>query len=247
VAFAGTQATTGNTTLTANLTVGGNADVAGTLELGSSNITTSTSAGLLRHEAGGLEFDASAITTGGMIKGDSSGVMEILAKGAGNTILTMNAGATDFAWVASAGGATLVGKTSAETVNNSSTMQDDDTLKFTGAADTNYTITGSILYQSNATADFKWQLEVPGSSTADFGAPMLTVGGVSSWAGREQGVAVETLGAGVTFPYVGSIFMGTVRMDGSGGEVVIQWAQNTANASNTQVLPGAWITYEEIS
>jgi len=106
VTFAGTQATTGNTTLTANLTVGGNAavtgnaDVGGTLELGSSNITTSTAAGLLKHEAGGLEFDASAITTGGLIKGDSAGVMEILAKGAANTLLTMNAGATDFAWTA---------------------------------------------------------------------------------------------------------------------------------------------------
>jgi hypothetical protein len=112
VTFAGTQATTGNTTLTANLTVGGtaavtgntsvaaNLDVGGTLELGSSNITTSTAAGLLKHEAGGLEFDASAITTGGMLKGDSSGVMEILAKGAANSLLTMNAGATDFAWAA---------------------------------------------------------------------------------------------------------------------------------------------------
>jgi hypothetical protein len=146
-----------------------------------------------------------------------------------------------------AGGATLVGKTSAETVNNSSTMQDDDTLKFTGAADTNYADRKRILYQSNGTADFKWQISVPGTSTADFGAPYLTVAGASSWAGREQSVAVETLGAGVTFPYVGSIFMGTVTMDGTGGEVVIQWAQNTANSSNTQVLPGAWITYEEVS
>ena len=70
----------------------------GTLELGSSNITTSTAAGLLKHEAGGLEFNASAITTGGLIKGDSAGVMEILAKGSANTVLTMAADASDFSW-----------------------------------------------------------------------------------------------------------------------------------------------------
>ena len=95
VTFAGTSATTGNTSVTANL------DVGGTLELGSSNITTSTAAGLLKHEAGGLEFDASAITTGGMLKGDSAGVMEILAKGTANQVLTMAGDASDFAWTTS--------------------------------------------------------------------------------------------------------------------------------------------------
>ena len=65
--------------------------------------TKITTSGILKHEFGGLEFNASAITTGGMIKGDSSGVMEILAKGAANTVLTMAADASDFSWVASTG------------------------------------------------------------------------------------------------------------------------------------------------
>ena len=73
VTFAGTSATTGNTSVTGNL------DVGGTLELGSSNITTSTAAGLLKHEAGGLEFNASAIAAGGLIRGSGTGTMAILA------------------------------------------------------------------------------------------------------------------------------------------------------------------------
>ena len=62
--------------------------------------TKITTSGILKHEFGGLEFNASAITTGGLIKGDSAGVMEILAKGAANTVLTMAADASDFAWTA---------------------------------------------------------------------------------------------------------------------------------------------------
>ena len=42
-------------------------------------LAVATSAGLLKHEFGGMEFDASAITTGGIVRGASSGVMSILA------------------------------------------------------------------------------------------------------------------------------------------------------------------------
>jgi hypothetical protein len=38
-----------------------------------------TAAGLLKHEVGGIEADISAITTGGIVRGASSGVMSILA------------------------------------------------------------------------------------------------------------------------------------------------------------------------
>ena len=41
--------------------------------------TVATSAGLIKHEYGGLEVDVSAITTGGIFRGASSGVVSILA------------------------------------------------------------------------------------------------------------------------------------------------------------------------
>ena len=228
----------------------GNLDVGGTLELGSSNITTSTAAGLLKHEAGGLEFDASAITTGGLFKGASSGTAAILAKGAANTVLKMAAAASDFAWTATPG-ATLVGKPSAETVNNSTTLQDDDTLKFTGAADTNYSVMGCFRFQSIEAADFKWAMTAAGSSTIDLGAVYYNVAGSTTttnaaWTFLAEDASVSTVGFGATAPYVASFFMGTVLMDGSGGEVAVQWAQHSAVASNTQMLPGAWIRYEAI-
>jgi hypothetical protein len=71
-----------------------------------------------------LEFNASAITTGGMIKGDSSGVMEILPKGAANTVLTMAADASDFSWAASVGALTHEGSQLTEASSNSTSETD---------------------------------------------------------------------------------------------------------------------------
>ncbi len=86
--------------------------------------TKITTSGILKHEFGGLEFNASAITTGGMIKGDSSGVMEILAKGAANTVLTMAADASDFSWAASVGALTHEGSQLTEASSNATSETD---------------------------------------------------------------------------------------------------------------------------
>ena len=56
-----------------------------------------SSTGDLKHEAGGLEFDASAITTGGLLRGASAGVMSILTVGTDGQVLTAQADET-VAW-----------------------------------------------------------------------------------------------------------------------------------------------------
>lgn len=59
-----------------------------------------SSTGTLKQESGGLEFDSSGVVLADMIKGSGTGTWAILTKGAGNSVLTMNSGATDFAWTA---------------------------------------------------------------------------------------------------------------------------------------------------
>jgi hypothetical protein len=66
-------------------------------------------AGTLTHERGGLEFDASSITTGGLVRGASSGVMSILTIGSSCQVLTVCGGAP--VWKDSSGGVTLSGST----------------------------------------------------------------------------------------------------------------------------------------
>jgi hypothetical protein len=117
----------GATVVSVGALTAASADIAGTLQLGSSNITTCTAAGLLKHEAGGLEFDASAITTGGIIKGASAGVMALLARGSANQLLAVNAGGTDIAW-ATVVGASLEGVLEDSGANRCLLMWSDFTL-----------------------------------------------------------------------------------------------------------------------
>ena len=66
-----------------------------------------SSTGTLKHESGGLEFDASAITTGGLLIGNSAGVFAILPYGANDQVLTGAAGKPS--WAAAAAGSLETG------------------------------------------------------------------------------------------------------------------------------------------
>jgi hypothetical protein len=83
--------------------------MAGDLDLNSNNlnnggnISGTWTGGIISHEKGGIEADISAITTGGMLEGTGAGTMGILAAGAEDTVLTMQADGS-FEWEAAAGG-----------------------------------------------------------------------------------------------------------------------------------------------
>ena len=61
-----------------------------------------SSTGTLKHENGGIEADISAINNGGLLVGTASGTMGILAAGAENFVLTVNASGS-LGWEANAG------------------------------------------------------------------------------------------------------------------------------------------------
>ncbi|MFC1709868.1 beta strand repeat-containing protein, partial [Candidatus Omnitrophota bacterium] len=71
-------------------------DVQGTIQAGSSNITLTTAAGLLTHEAGGIELDINTIGIGDVLGGASDGTMEIIDGGAAGDgdVLTIQADGT---------------------------------------------------------------------------------------------------------------------------------------------------------
>jgi len=140
------------------------------------------STGDLRHEAGGLEFDASAVTTGDLIHGSSAGTMALLTVNASSTILTVLAsGLIDYvsdlqidslrisqltasAIVLTDGQKELVSGTAGRSLTLSGTAIDADSELFT------YSISASLhATTSNAaistTSKFFVHIEVPVAST----------------------------------------------------------------------------------
>lgn len=137
---------------------------------------------------------------------------------------------------AAGGGATTVYKATDETVNNSATLQDDDDITFSGAADGIYVIKGNLNFIGSNVADLKFKFSLPGTSKLH---------------GEHSGntLFIETTTVEFTNPAVGKTFhiSGIIFMDGTGGTVTLQWAQITAEATDTKMLIGTWLSYEKLN
>jgi hypothetical protein len=129
-------------------------------------------------------------------------------------------------------------KTVDETVNNSATMQDDDQLFFAVGANETWTYRFVVQGNSGTTPDFKFAVTAPGGATC-----------VVAYSDPEGATSVSGLGCGIStgvIPGNGANDLyeitGTVTNGSTAGMVHLQWAQNTATASNTIVRTGSYVT-----
>lgn len=139
-----------------------------------------------------------------------------------------------------------VRKAADETVNNSTTLQNDDDLLFAVAANANYHARLIIRQNSSTVADFKFQFTVPAGASIDgvsFNAGVPT----SSPEGEYQRFDESQV---VTVPCNGTNDLMVIDLiivvAGTAGNVQFQWAQNTAEVSDTKVLEHSLILYRRI-
>lgn len=144
----------------------------------------------------------------------------------------------------------LVMKAADETVNNSAALQDDDELLCAVAANKRYLVEAFIsLSAANATADFKVGWTVPAAAAMLWG-PHATLSGTSNparyWAPSSTGsspTALLTAAGSYSFGSAavtgGVTFMGLASTAGTSGNIQLQWAQNTANVSDSKFLTGS--------
>lgn len=135
-------------------------------------------------------------------------------------------------------------KTTTETVNNSTTMQNDDELLWAVAANKLYRFELHLFYISDSTPDFKMQFTGPAGFIMRWGHISVN----DSLSFRDPGylseAAVAVFGGDGSDRYV--IINGIVATVGTAGTLRLQWAQNTANASNTQVRDNSFGVLQEI-
>lgn len=141
----------------------------------------------------------------------------------------------------------VVVKSADETVNNSTTMQSDDELTFTVAANSVYTVKAIIRYDSGATPDFKFQWIAPTAATIDGVAHVADSSYTAAGAVIAESTAITTtagLGAGMPGPILCDF---TVMTGANAGSVTLQWAQNTLDASDTKVLADSWLEHRMVA
>jgi hypothetical protein len=137
-------------------------------------------------------------------------------------------------------------KTSDTTRNSTTTFADDPHLAgIAVAANTNYAVECSFVYNSAATPDFKYQFTVP-SGTTFRGFTLLyhpsgvTVPATMNW------IDCNSLTGGVTgmngaAADVRCVVRGSISVGSTAGTMAFQWAQDISNAGNTIVRQGSWL------
>ena len=131
----------------------------------------------------------------------------------------------------------IVVKSADETVNNSATLQDDDELKFYVEPYSTWRWSMEVNYLSGTTPDFKPAIILPTGATPTTFPAIVRVGAATASVFYVYGASVGLDGGGATDMMFSA--WGIVIVGATGGFVKLQWAQNTADASDTKVLKGS--------
>lgn len=168
-----------------------------------------------------------------------------LAVGANDTILTADsAEALGIKWATPAPSLVFarIIKKADESIQSTTTLQDDDELTVAISASTNYFVVVYLFLTSASNADLKYAFSVPSSPTDS----MKILSGDWSCITDQNALPITTVqsitttGSDVTVQVFGTLINGATA-----GNLVFQWAQTTSQASDTTVLRGStMIVYE---
>lgn len=140
-----------------------------------------------------------------------------------------------------------VRKTADETVNNSSTLQNDDHLALTVGANEVWQVELTLLLSAaNTTADWKFGFTGPAASQFRW-APFAA----TRWLGATTPAVLHTIsdseGTGSENGIHGQALLGIYLGGANAGTLQFQWAQNAANLSDSKLLIGSCLIATKLS
>lgn len=145
-------------------------------------------------------------------------------------------------------GVSAIVKNGDETVNNSTTFQNDDHFVFTTLnypSGVRLSMEGFIFYDAAQAADLKMQWSIPSGWEMRWGCSGAVLGvtgttGDGNWAGTFGSLVVGGANVGT---FMASRIVGTLNTGSTPGPVTLQWAQNTADVSNARITVNSWIRF----
>ena len=135
----------------------------------------------------------------------------------------------------------IVYKSADEIVNNSSALQDDNHLIFALAATGEWEFQVNLWYDAATAADIKVAFTIPASTTLYWSH----TGADASLASHNDAfvttasASTRDLGGNAVGTLRHARIVGYVRTTGTSGNLTMQWAQNTANASDATIKRGS--------
>lgn len=132
-----------------------------------------------------------------------------------------------------------VRKVADETVNNSSVLQNDDELFVPMSANAVYDFFVIIHHNSGGTPDIKFGWTVPSGTTMVWGGYIVNTAGAFTVVANLSQSSTASIGGTGSDSF--QMFQGTIVTSSTAGTLQLQWAQDTANASNTIVRAGSYL------
>lgn len=139
---------------------------------------------------------------------------------------------------------TYVRRSAAQVVNNSTVLVNDNTLLSALPTAGTFGFRSIIFYDASTTADIKFAFTIPAGATMEWGINGMATTGA---AGVGDGTWLTATASGTAIPVGGSgvgtgmkaVMDGEITMGGTAGNLQLQWAQNTIDATNTSVHAGS--------
>lgn len=133
----------------------------------------------------------------------------------------------------------IIWKTADETVNNSATLQDDDHLTVSLLASSTYWFQFELFYSTAAAADFQFVPAYTGTTTNNFHLTTFSVPAGTTSTREEVHTSFAGYSATATTGTHGYVKVEGIYQTNATGTLKMQWAQNTADVSDTKVLKGS--------
>lgn len=132
-----------------------------------------------------------------------------------------------------------------ETVNSSTTLQDDDDLVLALSASQTYAFEAFIVYNAAAAPDYKCAFTVPSGATLYWEVVALNSSAVlTKFTTTSSGGAVSLVGTGAD---IALTIHGVVIVSTTAGNLQYQFAQNTSDGGNTTTKAGSWLRSQQVS
>lgn len=146
-----------------------------------------------------------------------------------------------------------VRKTADESRAATTTYTDDTHLVFAAEVNAVYTMYGWIKHFADPTPDIKVQFSVPTGCLGEWGWLMPGSGtlaaGTAGYSIRTESNDVSTgrTGYGTSDSQHMTPMGGIFRMGSTAGNIALQWAQNTSNATATTLYTDSFLTFTRIA
>lgn len=158
---------------------------------------------------------------------------------------------TGSSWIAYYAGTAWISKLATESVTSSTALQGDNDFAWSVITNSTYALEGYVPYIAGTTGDINCDFTVPAGSSflwTNFGT-VGPAGGASltdiNYVTQGGSVARAMNGNGATTMSFHP--MGYLTTAGTAGTLQFRWAQNTSDATATQVLIGSWMKLTKIA